>query len=300
MRKGLTGLAVVVASLVVAMVAAGAATQSGPNGGSLAASSTAGARRSVYYLALGDSVPVWNGPDSYPNQILASSVTKKIPHLQLVNLACSSETTTTMLLSSLCGGSQYQKALAFLAAHRGHVALVTIDIGGNDVVSCVTAIGIDFQCALAALATIQRNLSTMLAGIRSAVGPEVPIVGMNYYDPFLGEWLDGPGGQTLATTSVNGLVILNTLLAQIYAKGGAKLADVQGAFRSTDLTDLVSSQWGMVPVAVERACTLLDIVCVVGQPEGFGDDPNVAGATVIAHVFEDVIGVLQRPHHIRR
>jgi hypothetical protein len=43
-----------------------------------------------YYLALGDSVPVWDGSDSYPNLLLAH-YQSTVPNLQLENLAVSGD-----------------------------------------------------------------------------------------------------------------------------------------------------------------------------------------------------------------
>ena len=43
------------------------------------------------------------------------------------------------------------------------------------------------------------------------------------------------------------------------------------------------------------ACTLLDIVCHQWSLIGYGDDPNDAGAVVIAHAFEKAIGRLPPP-----
>src|SRR5580704_7134858 len=55
----------------------------------------------AYYLALGDSVPVWNGTSSYP-YLIASNYSSTNPGLQVVDMACSGETTGTMLANSLC------------------------------------------------------------------------------------------------------------------------------------------------------------------------------------------------------
>ncbi len=246
-----------------------------------------------YYLALGDSVPVWNGSDSYPYQI-ASNYSSTNPGLQVVDMACSSETTGTMLANSLCAPapqrSQQQEAVAFLQAHQGQVALITIDIGGNDLLPCVNGLTVNLGCIQQAESTMVQNLDTILNGLRQTVGPTVPIVGMNYYDPFLGDWLAGGSTQVEANLSVSLVTNLNTLLAGAYQRVGAPVADVESAFKTTDLTDMVASQWGTVPVAVDKACTLLDITCTVGQVEGFGDDPVPAGATVIAHAFEQAIG----------
>ncbi len=246
-----------------------------------------------YYLALGDSVPVWNGPDSYPYQI-ASHYDAALPGLQVVDMACSSETTSTMIANSLCAPapqrSQLDEATAFLQAHQGSVALVTIDIGGNDVVNCANGGAIDVSCILAGLTTMQANLKMILGALRQAAGPSVPIYGMNYFNPFLGDWLAGGAGQGFAASSVAELSLFNQVLGQVYALQNVPVADVATAFDVNDMSDLVSSPWGQVPVAVNNACTLLDITCVTGQMEGFGDDPVIAGADVIAQTFEQTIG----------
>jgi lysophospholipase L1-like esterase len=252
------------------------------------ATATAGkpVAKPLYYLALGDSVPVWNGTGSYPYLILA----RYRPHLRglaLDDLAMSGETTTSMLT-----GGQYRTALRFLRAHRRHVALITIDIGGNDVVFCVSPTGIDETCARHARATIKRNLATMLAGIHSAA-PHVPLFGMTYYNPLLGNWLAGGPARALTLATTPGLRALNRELTRLFG-GAKKTADVQGAFKATDFKTMVPSRWGSVPIAVKRACSWLDIGCRTGAPEFFGDDPNLAGAGVIASAFERKIGVLER------
>jgi hypothetical protein len=252
----------------------------------------------MYYLALGDSVPVWNGNSSYP-YLIASNYSSTNPGLQVVDMACSGETTGTMLANSLCAPapqrSQQQEAVAFLQAHQGQVALITIDNGGNDLLPCVNGLTVNLSCIQQAESTMVQNLDTILNGLRQAAGPTVPIVGMNYFDPFLGDWLAGGSTQVEADLSVSIVTNLNTLLAGAYQQVGAPVADVQSAFDTTDLTDMVSSPWGEVPTAVDKACSLLDITCMAGQTEGFGDDPNDDGAKVIAQAFEQTIGSAINP-----
>jgi len=250
----------------------------------------------VYNLALGDSTAMWNGNRSYPD-LITSHYASTVPHLTLVDMACSGETTSSMIARSLCapGGSQYQNALSFLRAHTGTVALTTIDIGGNDVVNCIYLAN-PTTCFVNGLKTMQKNLATILAGLRSASHAHVPIVGMNYYDPLLGDWLAGPGPTRMLVTNVMaGVVTLNRDMARVYAKYKVPVADVAAAFQSSDMTHFVSSPWGRIPVAVDRACTLLDITCHKGAAEDFGDDPNNEGAIVIAAAFEHTIGALHRP-----
>jgi lysophospholipase L1-like esterase len=253
-------------------------------------SATAHIKRGLY-LALGDSAPIWNGDVSYPNLIVSHYKRSGID-LTLTNMACSGETTSSMISGSLCapGGSQLNNAEAFLRLHRGSVALITIDIGGNDIVYCGGLTGIDERCVKKAEKMIRVNLDSIITGLRKSAGPSVPIASMTYYDPFLGDWLAGGTTQTVALDTVPILVHLNHLITNIYTSFGDRTADVQGAFESTDLQTFVDSPWGSVPVAVSNACSLLDITCQAGMPEGFGDDPNPAGAVVIAEAFETTIG----------
>lgn len=249
--------------------------------------------RTAYYLALGDSAAMWNGDQSYPDVIVSNHPQD---HLQLVDMACSGETTSSMISGSTCapGGSQYQNALTFLRLHRRSMALVTIDIGGNDVVGCIDAED-PTTCFTDGLATMQTNLATILAGLRAAAGRRVPIVGMNVYDPLLGDWLAPPGpAKTLATEAIAGLTILNNDMDEVYEAAASPIANVQQAFRVQDMSTMVRSKWGSVPLAVRTACTLLDITCHRGAAEGFGDDPNLAGAVVIARAFDKVIRIQPR------
>jgi hypothetical protein len=180
-------------------------------------------------------------------------------------------------------------AIAFLHSHEHQVALITIDIGGNDVVGCVSVSqsSPNQQCFQQAEATMVENITTILGGLHEAA-PGVPVFGMTYYDPFLGDWLAGGVTRTASLATIPYAVTLNSVLTSLY--GPSHTADVQGAFAVTNSTTLVSSPWGTVPVDVDDACQWLDITCAIGQPEGFGDDPNVAGQVQIAQAFENIIG----------
>ncbi|MGA8682107.1 MAG: SGNH/GDSL hydrolase family protein [Acidimicrobiales bacterium] len=248
--------------------------------------------RTVYYLSLGDSVGMWNGHRSYPYLIAAHYRAAGLPGLRLVDMSCSGETTSSMISHSTCspGGSQYRNAVRFLRAHHGAVVLVTIGIGGNDVVGCVS-LTIAAHCLAAGLKTMQSNLAFILSGLRRAAGPDVRFVGMNIYDPLLGDWLAPGVGRALALAAVGGVRLLSVDMEKSFAASSIPVANVEDAFDSSDMAHFVSSRWGRVPVAVDVACRLLDIVCRPGLVELFGDDPNEAGAVVIAHAFEQVIGM---------
>ena len=243
-----------------------------------------------FYLALGDSAPIWDGPNSYPN-LLLQNYQSRYPGLQLVNLAVSGETTSSMLQ-----GGQYAEAVQFLQSERRKVAFVTIDIGGNDVVGC--ALSSDPQCFPQAETTMALNLKAILAGLHGAA-PHVRILGMTYFDPVLGLWLSGGSLRQQALSTIPQVVALNNDLDSLF--GPNNTADVQGAFSVTDSSDLISSPWGIAPVDVVTACSWLDIQC----PGFGGDDPNDEGAVHIATAFERVMdsqlsGLLISTHRLPR
>ncbi len=257
----------------------------GPSG---PASADQGATSSpTYYVALGDSVPVWDGSHSYPH-LLVAHYAHQVPGLTLENLAVSGATSSSML-----NGGQYQSALTFLDQNVGHVALITIDIGGNDFLPCVSGMSIDQTCITDALAAMDSNITTMLTGLSTAA-PSVRIIGMTYYDPYLGDWLAGGSWQTVALGGLSVVTRINANLTTLYG-GPSTTANVQAAFKTTNDTKMVKSAWGKVPIDVDRACSWLDITCHVGSTEGFGDDPNVQGQKKIAKAFEHTIGNLRAP-----
>jgi lysophospholipase L1-like esterase len=259
-----------------------------------------------YYLALGDSLSRGVQPDpggqNHPTDQgyaddLAAVGRLVLPQLQLVKLGCETEETTASmvgLVPSKCPydhGSQLAEAEAFLRAHRGATALVTIDIGANDLSRCINrATGaIDLACVQATFQQAPANLATILARLRAAAGPRVPIVGMNFYDPFLAAWLQGPAGQALARLSVDLVTQYNDLLEAAYRGAGVPVADVEAAFSTTDFDTLVTLPGiGQVPLNVARVCQWTWMCApppqgpnVHGRPEGYW---VMAGAFVAALV----------------
>jgi lysophospholipase L1-like esterase len=137
-----------------------------------------------------------------------------------VKLGCGGESSVSMLYGSQdpdvaasCGSpgfyqyhypdgcTQLAEALQFLEQHRGDVAFVTIDIGANDLLG-PSGIG-----------PLLTNLPIILAELGAAAGPNVPIVGMNYYDPFAPQaWsqggLSGLQAQVAAVVGFNNLLTL--------------------------------------------------------------------------------------------
>src|SRR5580700_4124987 len=207
-----------------------------------------------YYVSLGDSLSQGVQPTAfgqseptssgYANK-LYSVLRARQPGWQLVKLGCSGETTETMIHGGICqygAGSQLAEAERFLREHRGHIGLITIDIGANDPNSCVIgAVQASkiINCVDGSVGKTTADLHTIMGGLRTASGQTVPIIAMNYYVPELAGWLDGFTGQEIAALIERLVVGYNKILDRIYEQYGAHVANVFGAFHSSDFADKV-------------------------------------------------------------
>ena len=82
---------------------------------------------------------------------------------------------------------------------------------------------------------IEANLPVILAALRDAVGPGVPIVGMTYYDPFLAEiWFTSFDLVALQAEAESHIV--NGALESVYGSLGDPIAEVDQAFSNNDTT----------------------------------------------------------------
>jgi lysophospholipase L1-like esterase len=249
---------------------------------------------SSYYLALGDSLSQGVQPDAagasvetgqgYPDLVYATLLASH-PALRLVRLGCPGETTQTMMHGGIChysAGSQLAAATAFLRAHRGHVFLVTIDIGANDLEDCGSQPGLtQLASCIGQLPKATANVAAILASLRAAAGPGVRIAGMNYYLPALAEWRSGLLGRATAELSEKFAVAYDDLLKRAYGQAGITVANVFGAFETTNFGDPVAVPGvGPVPRNVARICQWT-WECAP-PPRGPNQHANAAGYRVIA------------------
>jgi lysophospholipase L1-like esterase len=251
----------VLTRLAVAVAAAGALVLASATAGSAAPSPTGSANARGYYLALGDSLAAGYQPDrgsdptgGYADDVLAG-IRATQPKTSLVNLACPGERSTTMVSGGICAydeGSQLDQALAFLHAHGRFTRVVTVQIGANDVQRCVdrATLAIDAVCIQGGMADVATYLPMMLGKIR-AEAPNAQVVVLNYYNPFLAAWV--LGNTQLAQQSAVLQGTLNAIIAAAAAGSGATLADVAGAFRSTDFSIPAG---GTLPTNVSLICAL--------------------------------------------
>jgi lysophospholipase L1-like esterase len=223
-----------------------------------------------------------------------------------MDLACPGETTATMLGTPAvvtCGAlynaefsdrSQITAAETFLARHPGRVALVTLDIGANDVDTCISATKVNATCLEANDVAAIKNLGTILGALTRAVhryDPTARVAGMNYLDSFLGLAFSpgGTSGTEAATASVAATNAFNVELSTIFHKFGAKVADVASAFHIDDVLPLSKYDGKTLPADVVMTCQLT-WMCPVVAGKAQDIHPNAAGYRTIAAAFTKVLG----------
>lgn len=251
-----------------------------------------------YYLALGGSLSRGSQPDAqgkthptnrgYTNDLYVAEE-PDFANLQLVEMGCPGETTTTMIKGGKCryaAGSQLSAAVQFLHAHKGHIAFVTIDIGANDIDPCFTPTKIHQRCFDKADATVQANLPTIARRLRKAAGKHVPLLSSTYYDPYLASWFRGNKGRKTASQSRGNLKTLNKQIASDFGAKNFEIAPVAGAFHtyeSLNKTRFYRKQF--VPASVVVICKKT-WMCAP-KPRGPDIHPNTSGYLKIAKAFEE-------------
>ncbi|MFL5886734.1 MAG: SGNH/GDSL hydrolase family protein [Thermoleophilaceae bacterium] len=250
---------------------------------SLPAAAAARAKpKTSYYVSLGDSYSQGYQPIG-PNQAdvvtkqgftdyLYPQAKKRVPGLKLVKLGCGGATTDSMIngtrrciephpfSSTSKATSQLTYASKFIRKHRGHVALVTVSIGGNDFDSCTGDLTAITSCVTAGIARMKANLPVIARALRSAAGSRTIIVGSTYPDVVLGGWVGGPGlGQQLAQASVAVFQQqVNPAMRSAYGNQKIGFVDATAGFGGyipfTQTTTL--APFGTIPVSVANICNL--------------------------------------------
>jgi lysophospholipase L1-like esterase len=230
----------------------------------------------TYYVSLGDSYSVGFQPGrgATPGY---TAVVARATRLTLVNFGCAGATTASLVSSIGCPAvlphtagamaypttTQEAAADAFLTAHRGHIGLITVTIGGNDVIPCARQPN-PASCVSTALASITKNVTSLAVALRAAAGPSVPLIGLTYPDVILGLYVypkqpAAAGAVSLAKLSVVAFKsLINPALTKAYAAANGSLADVTKATGAyVPLTRTVGYRpYGTVPAAVASVCAV--------------------------------------------
>jgi lysophospholipase L1-like esterase len=244
------------------------------------------------YLALGDSLgwgygasnPATKGYVPLFHDFLASDQAWD-RDVDLNNLSVPGATSTSLIYGQLepFQPAQLPAALDELEARNGDnkssndVKVVTVDIGGNDVLALLSVCAGDMTpaCQVAiytTFATFSYNFDHILAELRAAAGPGTTIIVMTYYNSLVGEGCPLAGLADLGETVLEGNPAiglplgLNDLIRSIAAAHNAGVADLVPG--------------GVFPALLGPSNILPD--CVHANDSGY---QIIADA--FAHAFED-------------
>jgi lysophospholipase L1-like esterase len=241
------------------------------------------------YLALGDSLAAGYQPGgaelrdtAYP-ALTATRLGRDGPELTVENLGCSGETSGTLLDGGTCvfdEGSQLAQAEAWLEENAGEVRLVTIDIGGNDLLRCATRqLTVDQTCVDRGVRSVSRNLPEVLERLRAAAGDEVPVLVLGYYNPWLASGYLEEGQDQLAAAA-DAFTRLDDAIEKAADGAGATYVSLDEAFA---LDDETPTTFGgrEVPTNVAQVCSLT-YTCTAGDIH-----LTEEGAATVARVLAD-------------
>jgi lysophospholipase L1-like esterase len=228
----------------------------------------------------------------YANDLLELENLKGVS-LTLRQVGCPGETVQTILSTTKADHcyalpeTQMTQAVAFLKANQGEAGLVTVDLGFNDIRTCLTPAVANETCVAAAVAAVQVDMPKILADLKAAAGPNVRFVGLEYNDPYLSHYLDGATGPADATATLLAMNQMNTVLGQVYANAGVVVANVPALFQTENNTRVTMANVGSIPENVEEACALT--WDCYAAPFGPDDHPNDAGYALIAQAIAAVV-----------
>ncbi|MDO9356064.1 MAG: SGNH/GDSL hydrolase family protein [Solirubrobacteraceae bacterium] len=225
-------------------------------------------------VSLGDSLAVGVQPQlagsdretsqGYPRQ-LANTLREQDREVDLWELGCGGATSGSVISGGLeCAPgrntpydnedpstSQLSYAEGLISTLGDAPTVVVLDIGGNDVGSCLRGGAILESCVTKAGRQLRTNLDTILRRLR-AIDPDVPIAVMDLYDPFLGLWKTHPEARsTLVRIHAVFLRDVNQVIARVAARRGALVAKVGTAMRQD--TAFTAAQTTLPP-AVDAVC----------------------------------------------
>lgn len=295
-RRPLTAVAAAAAVTLVLSACGGSDPEPAPSSARPSAATSATPEPSAspsdggrLYVALGDSLAAGYQPggselrDSAYPALAANRLAGDGADLRLENLGCSGETTTSLLEGGKCDfteGSQIEQAEKVLADAKGEVGLVTIDIGGNDLLACVRGgATIDTACVDRGVATVRRNLPTILERLTKAAGDGVPVLVLGYYNPWVAaKAVDQPikGVEEAA----NGYAALSDAIEKAAKGAGATFVGLDEAFATNDTTPTTLGG-RTVPENAARVCTLTNLCSA--RDIHFSDE----GAATVARVLAE-------------
>ena len=191
--------------------------------------------------------------------------------LELITLAVGGATTPTLIRDQLPAATALLRERNSDRNPRNNVEVVTVHIGGNDVVGPIIAACINaptspscIQVVQSELATYRADLDAALSALRAAAGPDARIVIGTYDNPIAQCFLGAiPGAAQLGAVVLEGApptipAGLHDIIREVAAEHGVEVAEVFGDlapadwFGGNDCLHPVDSGYAKVATAFEQ------------------------------------------------
>ncbi len=203
------------------------------------------------YLALGDSLAVGVGATRPAELGYVARIGASIAPASTVNIAISGETS-----ASFIAGGQLAIALDRIARSEPPVTVVTLDIGGNDLLRllwtepCASAPGTAGcrEIVASTLAEISANYRDIVSAVRGALDVRVSrarLIAMTYFNPFSGTDALHEASAEIALLGADGRIDceapaaanrgMNDIISCVGVELGATVVDVHPAFEGLGL-----------------------------------------------------------------
>src|SRR5580658_6517445 len=157
----------------------------------------------------------------YANDLLVLEKLKGAD-LTLYQIGCPGETVQSMVGLSVNKNcytlpeTQMSNAIRILKANQSETGVVSIDLGFNDIRVCMAPSGVNETCVASAVAAIGVDMPKIVKELKSAAGANVHFVGIDYNDPYLAYYLDGPDGPAVATQTLVAMDSVDTALVKAF------------------------------------------------------------------------------------
>jgi lysophospholipase L1-like esterase len=263
--------------------------------------SRAGSGQTLQLVALGDSLSRGVQPgergqritgEGYPRQLATLLRRRGVP-VELVEAGCGGATAASALVGGRCAPtgpvpyandapatSQVAWAVRHVRSRDAAPTLVTLDLGSNDVLRCVSPDAARVRACLRATGPgLRRRLREIAQRIAAAAGPDTVLVAATVYDPFVALLRGGAldtAGLRAAVAAVDRFVVreLNPAIRRTFTAQGWLVAEV-GPAMGTDGT--------RGPADVDRVDAICDLTWMCARADVH---LNREGYLRAARVFE--------------
>jgi hypothetical protein len=229
------------------------------------------------YAALGDSISIDDyagGPGRGAASLLLANDDQDFPDWSGRDLRSHEQDLRFLMLAGDGATSQavLHDQVPHLQAAQAKASVVTLTVGGNDILSCYG----DTRAALASVGTVTSRIGTVLTAVQSLTTEDAVVVVGTVYDPSDGTGNAARVGLLPWPDAVKVLAELNAGLRELAGHRGARVAEIHARFLGHGLSAGNPAQ--PLPRPSNRELWFCNVI-----------EPNAWGASAVRAAFWDAL-----------